>query len=117
MVNAETKSNANNNHKFVSFLQYALKNSSVFWMRNNKIVLRAKEILMQLSELVLLKKLGLSQKFLREMSHARKSVLRVGLTKLSTIIVSLVMQLCLGHIRNDDDIAKIIRANVENESF
>ena len=60
---------------------------------------------MNISEPVLLKKLGLSEKFPREILYARKSALGVGLLKPSTIITILTLKLYLEHMRNDDRIA------------
>ena len=75
------------------------------------------KILMKLSELVLLKKLGLSVNFPLEMLHARKLAHGVDLMKLSVIIIALKFQLYFGHARSDGDVAKIIRINTKNESF
>ena len=48
---------------------------------------------MKISELVLLKKLELSEKFPREILYARKSALGVGLLKPSTIITILTLKI------------------------
>jgi len=53
------------------------------------ITLSQKKILIKLSEPVLLRKLKLSQKFLREMLFARKAALGIGLMKPSTMIAVL----------------------------
>ena len=69
---------------------------------------------MKISEPVLLKKLGLSEKFPRKILYTRKSALRVGLLKPSTIITILILKLYLGYMRKDDRIAWIIKINEEN---
>ena len=79
-----------------------------------KLSLEQEEILIKISELVLLKKLGLSENFPREILYARKSALGVGLLKPSTIITILTLKLYLGHMRKDDRIAWIIKINEEN---
>jgi len=74
------------------------------------------KILMQISESILLQKIGLSKKFLRKMLHARKSVLG-GLLKLSTILAILSLKLYLEHVRAEDRFSRMILINKENATF
>ena len=55
--------------------------------------------------------MGLSEKFLRQISYARKIALGVGLMKLTTMIVILALKLYLGHKRLEMNIEKIININ------
>ena len=72
---------------------------------------------MKISERTLLKKLQLSEKFPRKMSHARKSALGVGLMKPSTILAVLALQLCVGHQRMQDPTATMTQTTIDNESI
>ena len=69
---------------------------------------------MKISEIVLLVKLGLSEKFPRRIIYTRKSALGVGLLKPSTIVSFLALKLYLGHKRKSDRMSKIISINKEN---
>ena len=73
--------------------------------------------LMKISESVLLKKLGLGEKFPRDILHMRKSSLGVGLMKPSTTLAFLALQLYLGHARIEDDTAKMTQAIQDNEGL
>ena len=66
------------------------------------------KVLMEISEKVLLKKMGLSEKFPRKMLHTRKSALGVGLIKPSTMVLILSLKLHVGHVRAQNRIARII---------
>ena len=70
---------------------------------------------MELSRIVLLCKLKLSQKFLREMIHTRKSTLRVGLMKPLMMITILAQQLYFGHAQSNNNTAKIMQTIIDNE--
>ena len=61
---------------------------------------------MRISELTLLKKLELSEKFPRNILYTKKSQLGVGIMKPSTIITVLALKLYLGYRRNEDEIAQ-----------
>jgi len=75
------------------------------------------EILQELSESTLLKKLGLSENFPRKILYSRKSELGVGILKPSTIITILALKLYLGHKRNEDRISNIIIINKMNIGY
>ena len=75
------------------------------------------ETLTKISELAILRKLGLSEKFLRRISHTKKSQLRVGILQPSIIIGILSLKLYLGHKRRDDNIGKKISINEVNAHF
>ena len=75
-------------------------------MRDSQI---KESILMNLSESMLLRKLGLELKFPREILCARESVLRVSLMKPPAILTSLALKLHTGHIRINNSTAQKIR--------
>jgi len=75
------------------------------------------EILKKISEPVILRKLGLSEKFPRRILYTKKSQLGVGILQPSTIIAILALQLYLGHKRSDDNIGKQISINEVNTHF
>ena len=60
---------------------------------------KQEETLMKTTKSMLLRKLGLSEKFPRKILCAQKSQLGVGTMKPSTIITTLALKLCLGHKR------------------
>ena len=70
-----------------------------------KIIPKQEEILMRISEPVILVKLELNKKFPRIILYTRKIALGIEIMKLSTIIVLLVIKLYLEHKRADDRIA------------
>ena len=78
---------------------------------------KQEEILQEISEKVILRKLGLSERFPRDMLYSRKTALGVGIMKPSTIIDILALKLYVGHKRSNDRIAKIIRINEEEASY
>ena len=78
---------------------------------------KQEEILMQISESILLRKLGLSEKFPRKVLYAQKSQLGVEIIYPTIIIAILVLKLYLGHNRMKDRIAKIISINERNTLF
>ena len=82
-----------------------------------KLSLKQEDILRKISEPVSLRKLKLSEKFSREVSHARKSALGVRLIKLSAILAVLASQLCFGHLRMKDETATMITSIADNENF
>ena len=75
------------------------------------------EILRETSEKVLLKKLGLSEHFPRDVLYSRRTVLGIGIMKLSTIIDVLASKLYVGHERLNNRISKIIKINKENVMY
>ena len=75
---------------------------------------KQEEILMKLSEPVILKKIQLSVKFPREVLYARKSALGIGLMKPSTILAVLAAQLYFGYQRMKDDTSKMIQSIIDN---
>ena len=78
---------------------------------------KQEETLMKITESMLLRKLGLSEKFPRKILCAQKSQLGVGIMKPSTIITTLALKLYLGHKRQGDTIARKITINEKNASF
>ena len=70
-----------------------------------------------MSEKVILRKLGLSEWFPRDVLYSRKTALGVGIMKPSTIIDILVLKLYVGHKWLNNRIAKIIRINEEEVSY
>jgi len=75
------------------------------------------QILQTISESTILRKLGLSEKFPREILYSRKSALGIGLLKPTTIIAILAMKLCIGHMRMNDRIATILTINEEQAEW
>jgi hypothetical protein len=72
------------------------------------------EILKKIYEPVLLRKMGLSEKFPRSVLYSRKSALGVGLMSPTTIISSLALKMYIGHNRYRSELSKVIRINEEN---
>ena len=72
---------------------------------------------MKISEATLLKKVGLSEKFPRRASHARKSQLGVGILTPNAILTTLSLKLYLGHHRNQDAMSKQIIINKKEAQF
>jgi len=66
---------------------------------------------MKIYELVILKKLRLSEKFPRSILCAWKLALGIGIIKLSTIIAIIVFKLYLEHKRLQMKVSKIITVN------
>jgi len=75
------------------------------------------EILQELSEKVILKKLGLGERFSRDVLYSRKMALGAGLMKPTTIIDMLALKLYIGYKRLNDRIAKIIRITEEDATY
>ena len=71
------------------------------------------QILMKVCKITILKKLGFSKKFPRKVLHSCKIALGIGLIKLSTIIVALVLKLYIGYKRMKSNISKMIDTNKE----
>ena len=67
--------------------------------------------LIRIYELIILRKLNLSSKFLRRIFYARKSLLGIGIMKPSIIVDTLVLKLYISHKRQNSRISKIIQAN------
>ena len=82
-----------------------------------KLMLQQENILKKISEPVLLKKLGLSKKFSRDVLYARKLSLSIGLLQPNMILASLLLKMYLDHMRIQDTISKIIQINKENTGF
>ena len=78
---------------------------------------KQEEELMKISESTLLRKLGLSERFPRKTSHTRKSQLGVGILKPSTTMTILSLKLHVGHLRNEDEVAKQTCVNESNAQF
>ena len=72
---------------------------------------------MSVSENILLKKLGLSKKFPRQMLYTWRSVLGVGLLKLTIIVFMLSLKLHAGHEKAQDRLSRIIKINEDNASI
>jgi len=75
---------------------------------------KQEEILKKIYEPVVLKKLGLSEKFPRSILYSRKTALGVGLMAPNTIMSILALKLYVGHNRIKSEISKMIRINEEN---
>jgi len=73
--------------------------------------------LLKICERPILRKLGLSEKFPRELLYSRKSALGIGLLKPSTIIAILAAKLYIGHMRKNDRIANMIKINEEEAEW
>jgi len=78
---------------------------------------KQEEILMYISQSILLKKLGLSKKIPRKILYAQKSELGVGILKSTTIVAILALKLYLGYKRNKDRISNIIMINEMNIAY
>ena len=68
-------------------------------------------------EKTILRKLGLSEKFLREVLHSRKTAMEIGLLKPSTIIAIVAMKLCIGYKRTNNRIENMIQINKEHAEW
>jgi len=75
---------------------------------------KQEEILMKIYKPVILRKLGLSITFPRNVLYARKSVLGVRLISPSTIIDILALKLYVGYNRDKNEVAKTIKILEEN---
>ena len=75
---------------------------------------KQEDILKKIYEPVILKKMGLSEKFPRLMLYSRKTALGVGLMSPNTIISTLALKLYLGHNRSKSELSKVININEEN---
>ena len=64
-------------------------------------------------EPIILKKLGLSERFPKKILYTRKTTLGIGIMKPLAILVILALKLYIGYNRLDISIAKIIRINKE----
>ena len=63
-----------------------------------QIIWQQEKILIDIYEKPLLRKLGLSENFSHKMLYSRQSALRVGIVKLSTIIVIETLKQCIESI-------------------
>jgi len=72
------------------------------------------KILRKIYEPVILKKMGLSVKFSRDILHTRQMALGVGLMSPKTIMNILALKLYIGHNKFDSDVSKMIKINEEN---
>lgn len=75
------------------------------------------KVLIKISESSLLRKLGLSERFPRQILYAQKSQLGVGIMKPATILAILSLKLYVGHKRHEDIISKQIKVNEKNSMF
>ena len=78
---------------------------------------KQEEELMKISEGVLLRKLELSKRFPRRTLRAKRTQLGTGMLKPTTIIAVLALKLCAGHLRNEDEVSKLIILNEKNVQF
>ena len=62
----------------------------------------------------ILKKIGLSAKFLRQILYVRKSALGIGIMRSSTIVNTLTIKLYIEHQRKKSRLASFININKEN---
>ena len=65
----------------------------------------------------LLRKIELSNTFLRRMLCARKLVLEAGLNKLGMTVIILALKSCAGHARANSRLASISEIGKKNASF
>ena len=97
---------------YIFFNQYLIK--SVYFSCGviyiNKV---QKKELMKIYEVPILKKIGLSAKFPRQILYARKAALGVGIMKPSTIINTLAIKLYIGHQRKKSRLAIFMNINEE----
>ena len=75
---------------------------------------KQEDILKKIYEPVILKKMGLSEKFPRSALYSRKTALGVGLMAPNTIMNALALKLYLGHNRSNSALSKVIKINEEN---
>jgi len=97
---------------YIFFNQYLIK--SVYFSCGviyiNKV---QKKELMKIYEVPILKKIGLSAKFPRQILYARKAALGVGIIKPCTIINTLVIKLYIGYQRKKSRLAIFMNINEE----
>ena len=79
-----------------------------FRCRIINLLLEQEKILLEISEHLLLKKIGLSMKNLGDVLHSRKLALGVSLMRLSAIIAILSLKLYAGYKRAKDRIPRIV---------
>ena len=72
---------------------------------------------MNIYELLILKKLGLSEKFPRKILYMKKSALGIEIMKLLTMIVIIVVKLYLGYKKLGTKVGKIITINEQIQFF
>jgi len=60
-------------------------------------------------EVVIAKKLNLGNTFSRAILYSRRNVVGIGLIKVETVIVMLVCKLCIGNLRANNKISRLIR--------
>ena len=75
---------------------------------------KQEQILKDINEPVILRKLKLSERFPRKVLHMRNSALGVGLIAPRTIVEVLALKLHVGHQRARSKVAKIIQINEDN---
>ena len=64
-------------------------------------------------KLIIVKKIRIGLIFPRAVLYSRKNIVGLGLIKLSTAIVILAYKLCIGNLRENTRIIKLIRRNKE----
>ena len=82
-----------------------------FRCRIMSITEKQEQELMKIHKPIILRKISLSEKFLRCMLHIRKSALRVGLIKPSIMIAILALKLYLGNKKLQNSIEHVITIN------
>ena len=97
----------NTNNAFIYYNMHLIKN--VYFGCGIVHLTKSQErMLLDICEKTILNKLGLSEKFPRDILYARKSALGIGLLKPTTIIAILATKLYVGHMRKNDRISNII---------
>ena len=76
---------------------------------------KQEEMLKKIYEPVILRKMGLSEKFLRCVLYSRRTVLGIGLMFLRMIMDILALKLYVGHNRMESEVARMIKVNEKNE--
>ena len=87
---------------------------SIFGCRIIHLSQQQEYVLKKIYELVILRKLRLSENFQRAMLYSRKTALEIGLLTPATIINILAMKLYLRHMRANYQISKVIQINEDN---
>ena len=98
---------------YIFFNQYLIKSiyfgCSVIYLNKTQ-----EKELMKIYEESILKKIGLSAKFPRQILYARKSALGVGIMRPSTIVNTLAIKLYIRHQQKKSRLASFININEEN---
>ena len=78
---------------------------------------KQEKVLIKISGSILLKKVGLGEKFRKDALCTRKSGLGIELIKPSTILALLALKLYFRHMRIEDSVAQMVQIIQENQGF